>query len=128
MLRTIVKHSLCVTRQIWLGAGRPASPPALAISRQLLSYLSQGIRQVLTYARAYGKPAGHMVVFNLTEDPLQMPSDGDSCSWPPRIHVADRTVFLVVAQAKPLPGPSKMGALRPRVLDRNGLVREVEQM
>ena len=90
------------------------------------SYLSQGVNQALAYARDYGKPAGHLVVFNLTQAPLQLPSDDEQSLWPPRLHVAGRTIFLVVVQARPVPAPSVQGPVRPRVLERSQLVRAPE--
>jgi hypothetical protein len=86
-------------------------------------YIAKGLNQALSYARDYGKTVAHLVTINLSEHSLQLPSDADVKSWPPRLHVSGVTVYLVVAGGKPVASASRRGRLTPRVISREELVR-----
>lgn len=81
-------------------------------------YLRQGVVQALRYARDYGKAVAHLVVFNVSDERIQLPSDEPTSVTPPRLQVEGVTLFMVVVQAKPLPSASK---------DRNRQVREIQR-
>jgi hypothetical protein len=70
-------------------------------------YVQQGLGQAIRYAHDYGKASAHLVVFNLSEERLQLPSDEPADTLPPRLLVEGVTVFMVVVQAKPIPSASK---------------------
>lgn len=85
-------------------------------------YLAKGVQQAVRYADDYGQTAAHLVAFNLTERPIEFPTDDADAGWPPRITVAGITVFLVAVQAAPRPTASKAGASKPFAIDRAELV------
>jgi hypothetical protein len=85
-------------------------------------YLARGVTQAVRYAEDYGKTDAHLVVFNLTQRPLQLPSDEDPEQWPPRLHVAGITIFLIVVQARPRPTASTAGQVQPIAIRREQLV------
>jgi len=86
------------------------------------AYLAKGVNQARRYAEDYGKTECYLVVFNLVDRPLDFPSDDESKDWPPRLHVGDVTVFLIVVQARPLPAASGGGRLEPITISRGQLV------
>lgn len=88
-----------------------------------IPYLGKGLNQAVEYAHDYGKTVAHLVIINLSEHPLQLPSDEDPKLWPPRIHVSGVTVYLVAVRALPLPSASRRGRLAPRIVKREDLVR-----
>jgi hypothetical protein len=70
-------------------------------------HLRQGVAQAIRYARDYGQPVGHLVVFNLSDNHLQLPSDGGApAEHPAHLHVEGVTVFIVAIQAKPVESAS----------------------
>ena len=82
------------------------------------AYLRRGVGQAIRYAHDYGKSSAHLVVFNLSDDRLQLPSDEPTGVNPPRLQIEGVTVFLIAVQAKPLASASK---------DRHRQVRQVER-
>ena len=87
-------------------------------------YVAKGFHQAVSYAQDYGKTVAHLVVFNLGDEGLQLPSDEGTRAWPPRLHVEGVTVYMVVIQAKPLPSASNRGTASPRVVSRDELVKQ----
>ena len=87
-------------------------------------YLAKGVGQSVRYAEDYGKTAAHLVIFNLTDHALQLPSEDPDAGWPPRLDVAGVTVFLVVVQAAPRMSASKSGKAKTVDIDRSDLVIE----
>ena len=90
-----------------------------------VSYLAKGLQQAYRYATDYGFTTGYLVVFNLSDRPLELPTYGTAEEWPPRIVVADVTLFIVVVQAKPQKSASTDGAAKPVVARRGDLVKEL---
>jgi hypothetical protein len=88
-----------------------------------IPYVSKGLNQAVEYAHDYGKTVAHLVIINLSEQSLQLPSDEDPKLWPPRLHVSGVTVYLVVVRALPLPSASKRGRSTPKIVKREDLVR-----
>lgn len=89
-------------------------------------YLSRGLNQAVRYAHDYGKTSAYLAIFNMTERPLHLPSDGAREEWPARLELAGVTVFLVPVQARPLQAASRE-RVQPRTVAREELVAEVEQ-
>jgi hypothetical protein len=87
-----------------------------------VAYIGRGLNQAVEYAHDYGKTVAHLVIINLSEHSLQLPSDEDTKQWPPRLHVSGVTVYLVAIRGKPLPSASKRGRPTPKVIDRRSLV------
>jgi len=54
-----------------------------------------GLRQVMDYAAKFGKDKGHIVVFNLDQEPLSFISQTSKGEWPPRIEHGGRTYFFI---------------------------------
>lgn len=57
--------------------------------------LRDGLRQVIEYATKYCKDRGHVVVFNLDEEPLSFVNQPNKGEWPPHIEHGGRTYFFV---------------------------------
>ncbi|WP_416986940.1 hypothetical protein [Streptomyces sp. T028] len=85
-------------------------------------YVAKGFQQAVSYARDYGKNVAYLVIFNLSDHGLQLPTDEDTKPWPPRLHVEGVTVYMVTVQAKPLLSASKRGKASPRDVRREELV------
>jgi len=85
-------------------------------------YLKQGAGQAVRYAHDYGKSSAHLVVFNLSDERLELPSDEPVGVSPPRLQIEGVTVFMIVVQAKPLPSASKDHHRRVRTIQREQLV------
>ena len=90
-----------------------------------IAYLSAGVRQVVQYATDYGKTAGHLVIINLSGEDLELPSDGEPGAWPPRIHAAGITVYLIPIRARVTATASKLGPAAPIRVAREDLVRDL---
>jgi hypothetical protein len=84
-------------------------------------YLAKGLNQALQYAQDYSKSVAHLVIINLGEQPLELPSDAADTEWPPRIQVAGVTVYLVAIRALPMASASKAKRLKPTVVKREQL-------
>jgi hypothetical protein len=85
-------------------------------------YVAKGFQQAVSYAHDYGKNVAYLVIFNLADHGLQLPTDEETKPWPPRLHVEGVTVYMVVVHAKPRPSASKRGKSSPRVVRRDELV------
>jgi len=85
-------------------------------------YVAKGLSQAVSYAHDYGKTVAHLVVFDLSDKGIQVPTDEDVRSWPPRLHVNGVTVYIVIVKAKPLPPASERKKAAPRVVRRDELV------
>jgi hypothetical protein len=90
------------------------------------AYIRQGVVQAVRYAHDYGKSNAHLVVFNLSDERLQLPSDEAPDVRPRRLQIEGVTVFIVVVQAKPLPSASKDRQREVRTVQREQLVPTVE--
>jgi len=89
-------------------------------------YISKGVAQALEYAHDYGKTVAHVVIFNLTDRPLQLPSDDSTVGWPPRLSIAGVTVFLVAVQAFKVTAASDKGHAQTWNISREQLVSLAE--
>jgi hypothetical protein len=74
-------------------------------------YLAKGVQQAVAYANDYGKTTAYLVVVNLSDQQLDLPTK-EPGAWPPRLDISGVTVFLVVVRAKPQPSASQRGALK----------------
>lgn len=88
------------------------------------AYLAKGFQQAIRYAEDYSHTSAHLVVFNLTDRPLTLPTDDSDAGWPPRLDVSGITVFMIVVQAAPRPKASKAGSPKHFVIKRTSLVSE----
>lgn len=87
-----------------------------------ISYLAKGLQQAFRYTQDFGYSEGYLVIFNLSDRPIQLPSDDLEREWPPRLHLAGVTIFVVIVQAKPRRVASRAGSARPIEVLRGDLV------
>ena len=85
-------------------------------------HLASGINQVLQYATDHGKQVGYLVITNLSGRPLNLPSEDNPRTWPPRITIAGVRVYLIAVRALPTPPASKQGKPAPPTPQRATLV------
>lgn len=90
-----------------------------------LKYVAKGFNQAVQYAQDYGKTTAHLIVINLSEQNLQMPSEEDMKVWPARIQSSGVTVYIVVVRARPLPSASRRGKQLVKAVVREDLVNDV---
>jgi hypothetical protein len=88
-----------------------------------VAYLAQGFNQAVQYAQDYGKTSAYLLIINLSDQNLHMPSDEDVQIWPPRLHTAGVTVYIVVVRAKPLSSASQRGKQTTKQVSRDDLIR-----
>lgn len=86
------------------------------------AYLAKGLNQAVRYAEDYGKDEAYLVIFNLAERRLELPTDDADYGWPPRLHTAGKTVFLIDVQVAPLPSASQQRARQPIAVSRDDLL------
>jgi hypothetical protein len=70
-------------------------------------YPSTGYRQAVQYANDYNKATAYLVIFNVSDKQLDLPTDGDPKDWPPRVEADGVTVFLIRVRARTQPSASK---------------------
>ncbi len=71
------------------------------------AYVGKGFRQAVQYANDYGKATAHLVVVNLSDKQLELPTEGQPGEWPPRVDSQGVTVFLIRIRARPQLSASK---------------------
>ena len=86
-------------------------------------YLAKGFNQAVQYAQDYGKMSAYLLVMNLSDQNLHMPSDEDAQIWPPRLHSSGGTVYIVVVRAKPTDSASKQGKQVTKRIARDDLIK-----
>jgi len=64
-------------------------------------HIVKGFHQVIKYAHDYNKTTAHLVVFNLTDRLLRLPTDDPSKAWPPCIEESGVRVNFIVVRALP---------------------------
>ncbi len=89
-----------------------------------VGYLAKGFHQAVFYANDYRKTSAYLVIFNLTENVLQIGSDASGKHWPPRLEVGGVTVFIIVVSARPQPTASKRGKAQLIKIGKSQLVEE----
>ncbi|MEU5646639.1 hypothetical protein [Streptomyces milbemycinicus] len=73
-------------------------------------YLAKGLHQVIKYAHDYGQHTAYLVVYNITDKLLELPTDGTPGAWPPYIELSGvRVYFIHVRVAPPTTTASKAG-------------------
>jgi hypothetical protein len=70
-------------------------------------YTAQGIQQAYRYARDHGVSIAYCLIFNLSDQRVHWPTDGDPNVWPPYLDVAGIRVYIITVAAKPRPSASK---------------------
>jgi hypothetical protein len=96
-------------------------------ARYSKAYIAQGVQQALTYAHDYGKVSAYLVIFNVSDKVVSLPSDGLQGEWPPRIEAGVSTVFLVQVRALPQASASARGAAQVVTITKDELLRPVAE-
>lgn len=87
------------------------------------AYVGQGVQQALSYAKDFAKSEAYLVIFNLSDQGLELPTDDEPKNWPPRLHVEGVTVHMISVRAKPPEkSASKQGKPNPTRVSRQQLV------
>ena len=93
--------------------------------KKTAAYIGKGLGQAVAYAKDFGKPVGHLVVINLTENRLDIPSDEPS-ETNLRIVVEGVTVFITIVDGKPQPSASERGKPKVVTFKREQLITEAQ--
>ncbi len=89
-----------------------------------IPYLAKGLNQAVQYAQDYGKTSAYLLVINLSEHNLHLPTDEDPQMWPPRLHTTGVTVYMVIIRAKPLSSASRLGKQTTKRVSKDDLIKE----
>jgi hypothetical protein len=87
-----------------------------------IAYLATGVTQALQYANDHGKSVAHLVIINLTDRPLQLPSDGPESVKPPYLDLPGVRVYIIQVGGLPRESASKQGKTEPLAVQRAQLV------
>ena len=88
-----------------------------------VAHLAKGFAQIIRYAHDYNRTVAHLVIFNLTEPLLEVPTDGPAGAWMRYIeHAGVRVNLLVVRAYPPTATASKAGRARTVEIKRKDLV------
>jgi hypothetical protein len=86
-------------------------------------HLAAGVNQAISYASDYRKQVAYLLIINLSDRPLSLPSEEDPKVWPPRITVAGTLVYLIAVRAlPPAASASKLGKPAPVTITLDNLV------
>ncbi|MER6617812.1 hypothetical protein [Streptomyces xantholiticus] len=73
-------------------------------------YLVKGVHQIIKYAHDYGQHTAYLVIYNITDKLLELPTDGTPGAWPPYTELSGvRVYFIHVRVAPPTTTASKAG-------------------
>lgn len=89
-----------------------------------IANIASGVQQATRYASDYHKTTAYVVIFNLSDRHLLLPTDDATASWPPYVRVGDVKINLIVVQALPLPSASTQGRVRQVTVTRAQLLTE----
>ncbi|MFD1663701.1 hypothetical protein ACFSL4_37470 [Streptomyces caeni] len=74
------------------------------------SYLVKGVHQVVKYAHDYGQHTAYLVIYNISDKLLELPTDGTPGAWPPYTELSGvRVYFIHVRVLPPTTTASKAG-------------------
>jgi hypothetical protein len=126
---TIHSHSLrpLQERRTWSRASTLTTPSSTTVRATAPRTCAEALAKPSdTLTTTERRPQGDLVVFNLSDDRLQLPSDEPVETRPPRLQVEGVTVFVVVVHAKPLPSASRDQHRQVREGQREDLVPTAE--
>ncbi|MFE9404713.1 hypothetical protein ACFYNY_23575 [Streptomyces sp. NPDC006530] len=58
-------------------------------------YLGKGLHQVVKYAHDYGQHTAYLVIYNISDKLLELPTDGTPEAWPPYTDVSGVRVYFI---------------------------------
>jgi hypothetical protein len=80
------------------------------------------MHQIVKYAHDYGQHTAYLVIYNLTNKLLDLPTDGTPGAWPPYAEFAGvRVYFIHVRALPPTTTASKAGKATRVVIARDDL-------
>ncbi|UXX97458.1 hypothetical protein N7U49_47555 [Streptomyces sp. AD2-2] len=86
------------------------------------SYLVKGLHQIIKYAHDYGQHTAYLVIYNISDKLLELPTDGTPGAWPPYTELTGvRVYFIHVRVAPPTTTASKAGKATRVTLTRDEL-------
>ncbi|MBM7054112.1 hypothetical protein [Streptomyces durocortorensis] len=86
------------------------------------SYLVKGVHQIIKYAHDYGQHTAYLVIYNITDKLLELPTDGTPGAWPPYTELSGVRVHFIHARvAPPATTASKAGKATRVTLTRDDL-------
>jgi len=88
------------------------------------AYVAQGFRQAVQYAADFAQTTAYLVVFNMSDTHLELPTDAEPGEWPPRIEHQGVTTFIVRIRAKPQLSASRQPKAKTVSISREDLVDE----
>lgn len=88
-----------------------------------VAYIGKGLNQAVQYAQDHGKSTAYLLVVNLSDQNLELPTDEEPSDWPPRLHTSGVTVHMVVIRARPLPSASTRRKQKTLSIPREELIR-----
>lgn len=73
-------------------------------------YLAKGLHQVVKYANDYAQHTAYLVIYNITDKLLELPTDGTPGAWPPYTELSGvRVYFIHIRVLPPTTTASKAG-------------------
>ncbi|MEU0203513.1 MULTISPECIES: hypothetical protein [unclassified Streptomyces] len=73
-------------------------------------YLVKGVHQIIKYAHDYGQHTAYLVIYNITDKLLDLPTDGTPGAWPPYTELSGvRVYFIHIRVLPPTTTASKAG-------------------
>ncbi|MEV6507806.1 hypothetical protein AB0M61_17045 [Streptomyces sp. NPDC051642] len=73
-------------------------------------YLVKGLHQIIKYAHDYGQHTAYLVIYNISDKLLELPTDGTPGAWPPYTELTGvRVYFIHVRVLPPTTTASKAG-------------------
>ncbi|SDP26082.1 hypothetical protein SAMN04487981_14315 [Streptomyces sp. cf386] len=85
-------------------------------------YLVKGLHQIVKYAHDYGQHTAYLVIYNITDKLLELPTDGTPGAWPPYTEISGvRVYFIHVRVLPPTTTASKAGKATRVTLTRDDL-------
>ncbi|MDH6523404.1 hypothetical protein M2163_000091 [Streptomyces sp. SAI-135] len=80
------------------------------------------MHQIIKYAHDYGQHTAYLVIYNITDKLLELPTDGTPDAWPPYTELTGvRVYFIHVRVAPPTTTASKAGKATRVTLTRDDL-------
>lgn len=88
-----------------------------------------GLRQVMEASSKYGKDRGHVVVFNIDEEPLSFVNGTNKGEWPARLEHGGKSYFFIdvhiAKKLKPISQQDKGKTVRVNKIDLNKLLNSL---
>ncbi|MFD9882557.1 hypothetical protein ACFWZT_13955 [Streptomyces alboflavus] len=64
-------------------------------------YLVKGLHQIIKYAHDYGQHTAYLVIYNITDKLLELPTHGTPGAWPPYTEISGVRVYFIHVRVLP---------------------------